>query len=60
MNKSESTNSGLLGDLIEKESKVQFWMGFDHLSLPLALGWIHSMKHFYIQILCFNLSIDFK
>ena len=45
--------------LIERESSVQFWVTVDTWAFPLAIGYVPSLRHLFIQILCFNLSIDF-
>ena len=41
-----------------KKKKLQAWVSWDVWAMPLSLGWV-SPKHLFLQILCFNLTIDF-
>ena len=56
----DNVKEGSLENIMEERARVQVWISKDVWAIPLSLGWVHDMRHFFLQILCFNLTIDFK
>ena len=49
-----------INSFIEEQTGVHVWVSKEIWAIPLSLGWVHNIRHFFIQVLCFNLTIDFK